>query len=113
MIGIPSLSKAPLQATTFNPDRLALAESDRFIERIDKKHLSIPAIPGLAKPWCAQIEIRTNFLEKQSPHQRRHRGLLLEMAGGPEQRSHGGARLGGRRGRWFVREKSLGGDRRG
>jgi hypothetical protein len=66
MIGDSISLQAPLQATTFDPDGLALAESDRFIERIDKKHLSIPLIPGLAEPWCAQIEIRTNFLEKQS-----------------------------------------------
>jgi hypothetical protein len=46
MIGDSISLQAPLQATTFDPDGLALAESDRFIERIDKKHLSIPLIPG-------------------------------------------------------------------
>jgi hypothetical protein len=45
---------------------LALAASDRFIERIDKRHLSIAAIPGLAKHWCAQIAIPTNCLDEQS-----------------------------------------------
>jgi hypothetical protein len=58
---MPSLSKAPRQPGTFDPDGLALDESDRFIERIDKQHLSIPAIPGLSKPWCAQIECWMNF----------------------------------------------------
>jgi hypothetical protein len=55
------------RAPRFDPDRLAVAESDRLIERIDKKHRGIAAIPGLAKPRCDQITIRTTLLEKQSP----------------------------------------------
>jgi hypothetical protein len=41
MIRVSNSLQAPLQATTFDPDVFALAESDRFIERIDKKQLSI------------------------------------------------------------------------
>jgi hypothetical protein len=49
-IGDPSLAKAALQATAFDPDGLTVGVSDRFIERIGEKRLSIPAIPGLAMP---------------------------------------------------------------
>ena len=59
-----SISSLQLEAATFDPDGFAFGESDRFIERIDKKHLPIPPIPGLAKPRCTQIKIRTDFLQQ-------------------------------------------------
>lgn len=61
----PSAHEEELQATPFDPDAAALGESDRLIERIDEKHLSIPAIPGLPEPWRAQIEVGSNLLEKR------------------------------------------------
>jgi hypothetical protein len=48
-----------------DPDFHALGESDRFIERVDKKPLSIRRDPpGLRKPGRRRVEFRTNLLEK-------------------------------------------------
>ena len=55
--------KTQLQATSFDPDGLALGKSDRFIEGIDEKHVAVTAIPSFTKTWRTEIKIGTDLLQ--------------------------------------------------
>src|SRR5580698_4616957 len=52
-----------LQVATLDPDGLALGVPDRWIERIDEKHVSVTAIPGFTQSGGAEIKIGTYFLQ--------------------------------------------------